>query len=472
MKKIIWFLCTLLLTLMYTCSLEEGLVPDPAGENALKAAHGAVITVDPSGGDDTQALIEAFAWAKGQGPGSSVQLSEGEFHIGLIQVDYFYGTFAGAGKGKTVIIPLTELDCGTLLGANLTPTLLKFFGGDIKVEKMSFRNPEGQPCEQCEENWAGDLWCFLGFFDWASGNVPPNNQIKAAVDQVEFSSNPNEPSGYTRYGVMMAVMSCGDFGWGENLPYSNSNVTITNCDFKDLSNAYQNLGIESGKLVFTNNTISGVDQAIWLQDNIGGTSLVSGNEFNIPSGGTGVIINNLQWGIFTYKLSNGCQYEISGNKFFMNESWAAMDITDGRKFYMDYPDNNNSLLLMVKNNLFDMQNTSFTGIWNYLSQDAVIRNNKFTGQATGASLYAFFTFNCLMLGNNFSNMFNTEFDIVMLGSNNTVIGGNHKDTKVLDLGEYNVITGVTVKEGEDPVGQTIKDNYLIMRENMKKMRRP
>ncbi len=75
-----------------------------------------------------------------------------------------------------------------------------------------------------------------------------------------------------------------------------------------------------------------------------------------------------------------------------------------------------------------------------------------------------------LLANNFSGMTNTEYSIVMLSNNNTVIGGKNNGT-ILNLGENNMITGLTVKEGENPVGQSIIDNYKIMLEKMIKMRR-
>ncbi len=65
-------------------------------------------------------------------------------------------------------------------------------------------------------------------------------------------------------------------------------------------------------------------------------------------------------------------------------------------------------------------------------------------------------------------MTNTAYNILMLGNNNTVIGGNNKGT-ILNLGENNLITGMNIKEGENPVGRSIIDNYTIMQENMKKM---
>ena len=72
---------------------------------------GLLLQVNPSGGDDTQALIDAFDAAKAAGPGSTVKLAKGEFTIGMIEVRDFDGYFRGAGKGKTIITNLPQLPC-------------------------------------------------------------------------------------------------------------------------------------------------------------------------------------------------------------------------------------------------------------------------------------------------------------------------------------------------------------------------
>ncbi len=108
-----------------------------------------------------------------------------------------------------------------------------------------------------------------------------------------------DPLGYKIY---MAVMCSGDFVIGSDLPYSNADISITNCSFNNFYNAFQNLGIGTGSFVFNNNTVSNTFFALWLQDNIGGKSSISGNRFNITPGGTGIGINNYIWGFNELKL--------------------------------------------------------------------------------------------------------------------------------------------------------------------------
>ncbi len=102
-----------------------------------------MIPYSPSGGDDTGGLTDAFNLAKAAGPGSTVQLAEGEYHIGFILVEDFVGSFKGAGMGKTIIEPLPDLPYIDMYIANLAPELLKFLRGNVLISDMSFRNLEG-----------------------------------------------------------------------------------------------------------------------------------------------------------------------------------------------------------------------------------------------------------------------------------------------------------------------------------------
>ncbi len=457
MKKLSCLFSFLLVLFLYTCSYDEGLIPDLTADSDLKCASGAVITVKPGNtGNDTQALINAFVWAKGQGPGSMVRLTEGEYHIGPIEVDDFHGSFMGAGKGKTVIIPLSDIICDHYWADNIVPELLKFLRGDVKVAKMTFRYLEGNTC----------IWDYLGFHDWAFTELPDieeNRHIRAMVDQVEFISN---------YSPFMAICVSGDFIWADNLPYSKAAITVTNCSFDGFFNALQNLAIDAGDFVFSKNQVTNTFQALWLQNNIGGRTTIANNRFNLVEGGSGIEVDNLVWDLFTHVTSNGCSYEITGNSFYINNSTHTIGINDARKF-QGIIDNKNPLLVLVRNNLFDLRGIAQDGIYINASNDAVIRNNKFIGQATRAGLYLdALTDNCLMLGNNFSTMVNTPYHIVLLGNHCTVVGCNYKGENVLDLGTDNVITGAKVVHGYSSVGKSMVDNFNIMKENMMKLRKP
>jgi hypothetical protein len=72
-------------------------------------ARARTVTVEPSGGDDTMAIRQAFATCAAVGPGCTVRLAEGTFFTRQHVIEGFHGTFVGAGTDRTVIEPLTPL---------------------------------------------------------------------------------------------------------------------------------------------------------------------------------------------------------------------------------------------------------------------------------------------------------------------------------------------------------------------------
>lgn len=486
MKKLVFLFSPLMMLFLFACTkdiLEKENIPGLGTVSTLKAASGTVIQVLPSGGDDTYNLAMAFNDAKAAGPGSTVQLVAGEYHIGYMLVEEFVGSFTGAGMGKSLILPLTELPYVDFYNLGLGVELLKFLRGNVKISNMSFLNLQGEPIP------GDDLWSFLGLHDWAHNelpDLPENHEITAIVDHVEFVSNLDpEWHGWTPYAVQAAI-GCGpDFYWDYNLPYCTVDVTVTNCTFKDLNWAMTcgMNGNEKGRIVFKDNGPVSTNSGIWIIDNLGGSTLISGNKFYTPAWGNSISITDAAWNVNEFKLSDGAQYEISGNEFHATDAWGAVTIANDRKA-MGIIDNKNPVLVQIKSNLFDLKGDVWAGIWNWITDDAVIMNNKFTGNAKTGIYVDPRSTNSLMLGNNFSNLvcsklelwdpliFDEGYKIILCGNNNTVVGGGNNSTTVLNLGENNKITGAKIaNEGADPLGQTIADNFRIWKENLVKIRK-
>ena len=115
-------------------------------------------------------------------------------------------------------------------------------------------------------------------------------------------------------------------------------------------------------------------------------------------------ITTAGWGLNEYKPSNGGQCEISRNEFHMKDSgWGAITIANDRKAW-GLVDNENPLQVLIEKNLFDMQGESWNAIWNWITDDAIIRNNIFKGHASAGIYVDPRTTNSLMLGNNFSGL--------------------------------------------------------------------
>ena len=484
MKKLIYLLGPVLMLFLYACSMEEEISPNPDADAMLKKAPVAVnvFTVYPSGGDDTEALIAAFDDAKAAGPGATVKLTEGEFHIGFILVEDFEGSFTGAGMGKSIILPLLDLPWENLMAQNLGWELFKFLRGNMQISNMSFRNLEGDPCP------GDDLYAFLGLHDYAYTELPgldEDHQLTAMVDHVEFVSHLDPVfSGWSLYTVQCGIGIGSDYFSAADLPHCANSVTVTNCSFSEMTLAVICGANEKGRIVFSNNKPVETEFGLWIGDNIGGSYLVSGNEFQTAGPwGHGLWISDALFGNTEFKLSDGCQYEISGNTFRLDgECLWAVSIGDDRKAN-GIIDNGNPVQVLIKNNTFDLRGNIWSGIDSYSTDDAVIRNNKFIGQAgTGINVDPLTT-NTLILGNNFSGLDCSQvyewipgtgegYNILLFGNDNTVVGGGNNTTGVLNLGDNNVITGAKFEnEGNLPPGQTIPDNFRSWKESCVNMRK-
>ncbi len=480
MKKITYLFLSAMLMMLFACTQEDVQVGQPDDElsKAFKS-NGPVFHVDPSGFDDTDELLSAFASAKAAGPGATVQLTEGTFHISFMLIEEFVGTFNGAGMGKTIIEPLDDLPSMDMLNSNQQPELLKFLRGNVQITNMSFLNLA------TDESPAEILWALLGLHDWAYSelpNLPEDHKITAVVDHVEFagmSGLPDDPNIW----ILGAGIAAGpDFWWDNNLPYSNADITVTNCTMHDMEQAFFILSMEKGKIVFNENGPVSSRSGLFFKENIGGSAIISDNDFYTTGMGS-VYIDNADWFLNEYKPSEGAQYEISRNEFHLNNSWGAITIADDRVDY-GLVDNENPVQVLIEKNLFDLKGETWVGIWNWRTDDAVIRNNIFKGTAKVGIYVDPRTTNSLILGNNFSNLvctsdiewlpgYGENYKILLLGNINTVVGGGNNSTTVLNIGENNQITGAKfVNEGENPLGQTIVDNYMIWKESLLKMKNP
>ncbi len=135
MKKIYYVLATIGL-LAISCS-KDGMLNNfrepeqPYGKETLFKDK-PLIEVYP--GDD---LAAAFNQAKDAGKGAVVKLMPGEFKIGWTEVDEFYGTFTGSGKGVSIITNLPDLDPSELVTNGKLPALITFIGGEVTVSDLS-----------------------------------------------------------------------------------------------------------------------------------------------------------------------------------------------------------------------------------------------------------------------------------------------------------------------------------------------
>jgi hypothetical protein len=430
-----------------------------------------VFIVYPNGTDDTGPLMQAFADAKNAGPGSVVQLVEGEYFIGFIEIREFTGSFIGAGIGKTIITVLTGLDCDNITIVEKQFTyVLKYIGGDVYVADLTFLSPSGGMCS----TGIGKLSGFLEFSDYQTGYNSLNMYIKACVNNVEFIGQPLTVNGLPNFNISKGIRASSDSNGPSNLTRSNIDIAITNCSFETIEYAVQYTTINNGSLVLgkqsNGNSFSGCKYSSQIYDIINVTSSVAGNLFDVPKDGVGLWVTNSKQAKFIN--------EFQQRKTVCNVERNSFKTAEGGKYAIDISDQRRSLgeqfpmLVQLKNNTFELEGGASVGINSAYLKGMVIRNNQFKGSSTLPGLRivgAGTTFNedGLMLGNNFSNFTSSLYSVLLNNRtrNWSIVGGDLGES-VYNLGENNIITGMNVNTSEVPLGETISDNLEEMRDGM------
>jgi hypothetical protein len=133
-----------------------------AGATSASAECGPGVTrvggtwlVSPSGVDDTLAVQCALDEALAAGPGKTVQLEAGSFHVGFVRVRGFVGAFRGRGAHATRITPLPALACAEQLAQGLFPVLISFDEGYPRISDLMLEITTDQidPCVPYSVPW-------------------------------------------------------------------------------------------------------------------------------------------------------------------------------------------------------------------------------------------------------------------------------------------------------------------------------
>jgi len=472
MKTVIrFFFVVMYMTLMIACNKTEQLI-NVSPDMDLKSApiECQVITVLPNGYDDTEALQQAFHDAL---PGSVVQLGEGTYYLDFMEIREFYGTFSGAGKGKTVITTVADLEDDLIISQNLKVVLLKFVGGDVCMKDMTFMTSPGPLSPGVNR--------LNGIVHFCSRNAQYNSEeeyINVVVNNVEISGHwENTTSGIKVETDFQNTISGG-------IPLSHVDISVTNCSFNGVSDYGVLIQfVKEGKIVIgTKNNGNIFDNNSWaglgLWSNVNVDVLVEGNTFINPTGTRYAIdLNNSprlphlesvqQTNVTVYNIEQN-EFNLTGGKPKVYE--AAIYTEDLRR--TRYPEETPALV-HVKNNKFNLIDNPYSVFRTFHMSGMVIRNNQLSGngqygvmiRATNSSAY---NENGLMLGNNLSN---TTFSVASvwlsaLSRNWTIVGGNLGETIKDDTnGAGNhIITGFNVNTSEVPPGQTIVDNLEEMRD--------
>ena len=391
-----------------------------AASPALVQQAGKVITVSPSGGDDTANIQQAFDKAVKAGPGSMVKLAAGKFRTRFIEVWNFDGTFMGAGQKATVIDTFADQNCQALVDKSRLPTLFNFFRGNVRVSDLGFHITPLNPCAPYHlgemDGYANDgpfMATYLTVLNISSAPFDPKTdcyairkeQVSAAItrvsikgekgtpqngEKVPFYSNLGEPillgGSYTPDNLWVTQPDCiflGNYGQGtfSLTDSSTQNASISGVVFELMYNS---------TAVIRNNSFDTMTNAVILEEN-------SGTRFDVANNH----INNIWWsGIWVYQgdestrpmIENPSVYDIHDNEIksvpgagYAGPAIAAMDSDNA-----NFPEAGKNAILAIHNNIvnLDISHTQspeyVEGIHLEWVDDSMVANNKVSGSGGAA----------------------------------------------------------------------------------------
>lgn len=445
----------------------------------VQASSTKIFTVSPSGGDDTANIQDAFDAAMSSGPGSTVQLTAGQFYTNGIFVENFIGSFKGAGKDATKIDVLRGLDPNAPGVESTASGLFVFKGGDIRVSDLTF-----------------DITPFAPSEDWILGGGPyqdliaivyvTGSTVNSAFERVVFKGHEGtfleEWSTIlgTSWNVRMGVYISGSQDWAvdpvEAFSKPTTGVhTISDSSFDHLAHGVYVWGLTNGELkvggsASAENTF--VDCCIGVDntDTVNSIAEISYNKISRVRM-YGVIIEQLSKPRASAEpfeaIPSASQWLISHNTI------QAIIFADGVGLEDRGPllGVGKTLNAVISANTIILGDTSFSGIaagdeFSFGAQDVVVLNNRISGSGLSGICMGVFgdvSAGWVLVGNNVQNV-NAFVAPIWLGpgsSGCTVVGGSTK-RNVLDEGINNRIVGVNNMKGNPP-GPAIKNAMELKR---------
>ncbi len=467
-KGLIFTIFGCLAFLMMACSEFEMTDNDLDNAQLKKKSVVPVFVVEPGGGDDTPAIMQAFMDAKAAGAGSVVQLVEGEYHLGFIEIRDFYGSFRGAGKDKTIITAMNNLGAMALIAQGQYPQLMKFVGGDVHICDFTLRTPEGAISDMA----LGHIQCLKNFsaYNAVYETGDEGRSINAVIDNVSFHGQfYDEGMGFYKYAYncLFAVRAGWDCIGVTDLPRENINFKVTNSDINTFCYGMVLEAMKNGEVIVgeknKGNVFNTCEQGGGVWESRGMKILVEGNTFNVPQYCWGFDVSDYPY--YTGVLEDEPETitticNVSNNVFNLTYADYGLYFRNQRHFV--FP-GEKPMAIQVKNNLFNMTDWYPWAIYSQVTKGMVIRNNKLSGTAYDGIVLDLYSAEGLILGNNFSAAEYYRSSVWLLGTTQgwTLVGGNIADN-VINQGTDNIITGFNVSTADEPLGQRISDKISGM----------
>jgi len=212
-----------------------------------------VISVQPTGIDDTLNLQCAFDTALAYGSGAQVRLGAGTFHTRQIVVNNFQGTFTGMGMKHTQIVAIPNLYVTPVdmylnppSPSNPWPSLFSFVDGNYYIADMALRITGDNPTTG---------WTIFGIDpplkELAIGIAVLGSEAHVEVNRVSIEGEPLENSFYG-YNLINGIYFEGFIGEIPCQPISGS-LDIENSVFKHIGSATPVFNLLNAKVFISHN---------------------------------------------------------------------------------------------------------------------------------------------------------------------------------------------------------------------------
>jgi len=372
-------------------------------ENA-KQITGPIFIVEPTGVDDTDNIQAAFDAAVAAGPCSVVEFTAGTFlYSRPIIVANFDGTFRGAGKDQTIIENLSDspfplMDRGPLSGfsglfcfynegtGSSTSINISDFTMQVMGESEVFNN-HLQPTDIffTAINFIGGV---SGIKDFAESyaNITVGNIDIIGQEGPDFIEWLNLEAGIMIRGEPILE-------WTENGHLYNydkplvGNIIIRDCKFNTMFVPIFPMVLKDSDVIITGNQIFNAAFGIWLPDFDNSISVISNNVFE-EIWWIGIFIESafqstigLECGPVTELFPNlPSKFLVHHNELYLHGIADGVGLVDyGIEFGIA-----KTMESEITENLINLENTSYGGIFSFASRDILVRENEFRGTATYA----------------------------------------------------------------------------------------
>jgi hypothetical protein len=454
-----------------------------ASPGELSKGTGKVFTVYPSGADDTVNLQQAFNWAKAAGPGSTVQLAPGNFHIGFVEVRDFEGYFKGAGQNKTFIDTFQNQNCQMLIDQNKWPALVYFMRGYPRISDLSFHITPSAPCLPYwgpDPNWRGTTVfpLVIASSPWTMDDcatIQPAEKVSALVERVTIAGEDgigNTDETFLKSNIYEGLFLGGMMSlhnYWDNChyltKYAQGQFQVVQSTFRHafiglMATYLYNSPLLIGGSPKDGNTFDENVYAVGQNDSSGSNFKIAYNRMAHIYGSAVLLTQGRMSQMpfiqsasnFAY-LHNDITVQHNGTGFILHD----YDNLPGEP----YPSTGSRAQVVVQNNKVNVQTDSVWGIWMEGLDNPLILNNKIEGSSDKAIIAGSWgpTRSGLIKGNNLNGFTPSGGDpykiLLDWGTQNYTVAGESGDS-ILDKGTNNWIVGSGLHSHRE-LGQALRD---------------